>query len=90
MPSQPIWSAAGHQVEPGPDQVRPDKCLIAGFLLGHRGHTRTAYLADLRDFAEWCVAGGVELLAVDRADVEAYACDLEQAGRRGRRWPADW
>jgi integrase/recombinase XerD len=28
-----------------------------------------------------CVAGGVELLAVDRADVEAYARDLEQAGR---------
>jgi site-specific recombinase XerD len=27
------------------------------------------------------VAGGVELLAVDRADVEAYARDLEQAGR---------
>jgi integrase/recombinase XerD len=62
----------------GPAEV---ECLIAGFLLGHRGHTRAAYLADLRDFAEWCVVGGVELLAVDRADVEAYACDLEQAGR---------
>jgi integrase/recombinase XerD len=62
----------------GPAEV---ECLIAGFLLGHRGHTRAAYLADLKDFAGWCVAGGVELPAVDRADVEAYARDLEQAGR---------
>jgi hypothetical protein len=59
----------------------PAECLIAGFLLGHRGHTRAAYLADLWDFAEWCAAGGVKLLAVDRADVEAYARDLERAGR---------
>lgn len=55
--------------------------MIARFLLGHRGHTRAAYLADLRDFAGWCAAGGVELLAVDRAHVEAYAHDLELAGR---------
>jgi hypothetical protein len=31
----------------GPAEV---ECLIAGFLLGHWGHTPAAYLADLRDF----------------------------------------
>jgi integrase/recombinase XerD len=55
--------------------------LLAGFLLGYQGRTRAAYWADLRDFAGWCGAVGVDLLAVDRAGIEAYARHLEQAGR---------
>lgn len=56
------------------------ECLIAGFLL--TGATPA--------LPTWLIYGilpggarpaGRELLAVDRADVEAYARDLEQAGR---------
>jgi integrase/recombinase XerD len=55
--------------------------LVAGWLLGYRGHTRRAYLTDLRDFAAWCRRHGLALRTVGRAHVEAYARSLEEAGR---------
>src|SRR5262245_25464861 len=55
--------------------------LVAGFLLGYHDRTRTAYRADLRDFAAWCGSVGLDLLAAGRIQVEGYARHLEQAGR---------
>jgi integrase len=55
--------------------------LIDGFLLGHRATPALPTGADLRGFAEWCAAVGVELPAVDRAYVEAYTRGLKRAGR---------
>jgi site-specific recombinase XerD len=55
--------------------------LVGGFLLGYRDRTRAAYLADLRDFSIWCTNVGIGLSTVRRTDVEAYARQLEQAGR---------
>jgi integrase/recombinase XerD len=58
-----------------------DDILVAGFLIGYRGRTRAAYLADLRDFCSWCASVGIGLLAVRRTHVEAYTRQLERAGR---------
>jgi integrase/recombinase XerD len=58
-----------------------DEGLIAGFLLGYRHRTHAAYLSDLRDFCTWYANVGIGLLGVRRAYVEAYARQLEQAGR---------
>jgi integrase/recombinase XerD len=58
-----------------------DQRLITGFLLGYGDRTRTAYLADLRDFHAWCARIGIGLLAAHRGHIEAYVRALEQAGR---------
>jgi hypothetical protein len=65
-----------------PANDRLDEGVIAGFLLGYRCHrTRSAYLADLRDFCAWCTNVGIGLSEVRRIHVEGYVRQLEQAGR---------
>jgi site-specific recombinase XerD len=53
---------------------------LAGFLAGYRGQTRDAYALDLRQFATWCRAWLLPLLAVRRAGIEMFARDLEERG----------
>lgn len=48
------------------------------WLAGYRGNTREAYGRDLRDFAMWCEAAALQLLAVTRAHAELYARDLQE------------
>ena len=95
MPITGSADEVGHALEPAIQPVaatpgdrpallveRPlDEGLLAGFLLGYRHRTRAAYLADLRDFRAWCANVGIGLLEVHRPHVEAYARQLEQAGR---------
>jgi len=58
-----------------------ERLALAGFLAGYRGLTREAYALDLRQFTTWCRTGSVALFAVRRADIEAFARDLEARGR---------
>jgi integrase/recombinase XerD len=95
MPTTGSADEVGHALEPAIQPVaatpddRPallagnllDEGLLAGFLLGYRHRTRAAYLADLHDFCAWCANVGIGLLGVRRIHVEAYARQLEQAGR---------
>ena len=57
-----------------------ERVALAGFLAGYRGLTREAYALDLRQFASWCRIRSVALLAVRRADIEAFARDMEAMG----------
>ena len=59
----------------------PERLALAGFLAGYRGLTREAYALDLRQFTTWCRAHFLNLFAVRRADIEAFAGDLEARGR---------
>jgi integrase/recombinase XerD len=54
---------------------------LAGFLGGYSGLTRDAYALDLRQFAQWCHDRHIALFAVARADIEAFARNLEDRGR---------
>ena len=47
----------------------------------YRGLTREAYTLDLRQFITWCRIHSLNLFAVRRADIEAFAGDLEARGR---------
>jgi integrase/recombinase XerD len=58
-----------------------ERLALAGFLVGYRGLTREAYTLDLRQFTTWCRTRAVTLFAVRRADIEAFARDLEAKGR---------
>jgi integrase/recombinase XerD len=58
-----------------------ERLALAGFLAGYRGLTRDAYALDLRQFTTWCRARSLNLFAVRRADIEAFARDLEARGR---------
>jgi hypothetical protein len=58
-----------------------ERVALAGFLAGCRGLTREAYALDLRQFTTWCRARSLALFAVCRADIEAFARDLEARGR---------
>jgi hypothetical protein len=58
-----------------------ERIALAGFLAGYRGLTREAYALDLRQFASWCRARSLALLAVRRADIESFARELEAMGR---------
>ena len=58
-----------------------ERIALAGFLAGYRGQTREAYALDLRQFTSWCRTRAVPLFAVRRADIEAFARDLEDRGR---------
>jgi site-specific recombinase XerD len=58
-----------------------ERIALAGFLAGYRGLTGEAYTLDLRQFTTWCRARSLPLFAVRRADIEAYARDLEDRGR---------
>jgi integrase/recombinase XerD len=58
-----------------------ERLALAGFLAGYRGLTREAYALDLRQFTTWCRARSLSLFAVRRAEIEAFARDLEARGR---------
>ena len=58
-----------------------ERLALAGFLAGYRGLTREAYALDLRQFTTWRRARSLNLFAVRRADIEAFARDLEARGR---------
>lgn len=56
--------------------------VAAGWLLSFGSpNTRSAYRFDLEEWARWCSSHGTELLEVARAEVDAYARMLEEAGR---------
>jgi hypothetical protein len=50
LPLDPLPDDTGALLANGP----LDDALVAGFLIGYRGRTRAAYLADLCDFHAWC------------------------------------
>ena len=58
-----------------------ERLALAGFLAGYRNLTREAYALDLRQFTSWCQVHSLNLFAVRRADIEAFAGDLEARGR---------
>ena len=58
-----------------------ERLALAGFLAGYRGLTRDAYALDLRQFTTWCRVRSLNLFGVRRADIEAFARDLEARGR---------
>jgi integrase/recombinase XerD len=58
-----------------------ERLALAGFLAGYRGLTREAYTLDLRQFAGWCQSRPLSLFSVRRADIEAFARELEAKGR---------
>jgi site-specific recombinase XerD len=62
----------------------PVRRLVAAFLLGYEGHTRTAYARDLADWLAFCARHGVEPLAARRAHVDAYARELAEVQGRAR------
>lgn len=78
----------GELVQPAPSTVpvqgaygRQSEAAAAGFLLGYTGHTRAAYIRDLRDFGAWSADAGISPLEATRAHVEAYVRSLEADGR---------
>ena len=54
--------------------------VVAGFLAGYTGNTRSAYQHDLRVFVSWCVGRRLWVLEVGRADIELFARSQESAG----------
>lgn len=60
----------------------------AAWLWSYResAHTRAAYQRDVADFVAWCERAGVQVLAVRRPHVDAYAAGLTQVAnpRTGR------
>jgi integrase/recombinase XerD len=59
----------------------PESLALTGFLAGYSGLTRTAYALDLRTYASWLSSHGMELFGARRAHIEAFARELEAAGR---------
>ena len=58
-----------------------ERFALAGFLAGHSGQTRDAYMLDLRQFAARCEGEHLCLFGVRRADIERYGRDLQARGR---------
>jgi integrase/recombinase XerD len=50
-------------------------------LAGYSGLTRDAYELDLRQFLVWCDNHELDVFLVRRADIEAFARDLDDRGR---------
>ena len=67
-------------IEPGDGSVGttvpPAQRVAAAFLVRFGPATRTEYARDLRSFAAWCGAAGIELLRVERAHVERWVRHL--------------
>jgi integrase/recombinase XerD len=59
----------------------PRRLALGGFLAGYSGLTRDAYALDLRQFVGWCDDHQLDLFAVRRANIEAFARALENRGR---------
>jgi integrase/recombinase XerD len=67
---------------PGLATSSPAEALAAAFLAGYASKlTRSAYLRDLTDFADWCALNRLDLMEVQRPHVALYARHLEQTGR---------
>jgi integrase/recombinase XerD len=64
--------------------VDPARRLLAAFLVGYEGYTRTAYAQDLTDWLAFCSRHGIEPLAAHRAHVDAYARHLTEVQGRAR------
>ena len=64
-----------------PTFTESGRLALAGFLAGYRGLTREACTLDLRQFTAWCRACSLPLFPARRADVEAFARELEARGR---------
>jgi integrase/recombinase XerD len=64
--------------------VDPVRQLLAAFLVGYEGHTRTAYARDLADWLAFCDRHGVDPLTAHRAHVDAYARELAEVQGRAR------
>lgn len=64
--------------------ANPLRRLVAAFLVGYEGHTRTAYSRDLADWLAFCARHGVEPLGAHRAHVDAYARELTEVQGRAR------
>jgi integrase/recombinase XerD len=62
----------------------PVRRLLAAFLVGYEGHTRTAYARDLADWLAFCSRHGIEPLEARRAHVDAYARELTEVQGRSR------
>ena len=58
-----------------------EELAFAGFLAGHGGLTRQAYMLDLRQYVAWCAERRVAVFGARRADIEAFGRHLETAGR---------
>ena len=61
--------------------VDPKRLALGGFLAGYSGLTRDAYELDLRQFVVWCDDHQLDLFEVRKADIEAFARELERRGR---------
>jgi integrase/recombinase XerD len=59
----------------------PERFALAGFLAGYSGLTHEAYALDLRQYATYCADHHLALFDVKRAHIEAFARQLEAAGR---------
>jgi integrase/recombinase XerD len=59
----------------------PRRLAPGGFLAGYSRLTRDAYELDLRQFLVWCDNPHLDVFLVRRADIEAFARDLEDRGR---------
>jgi integrase/recombinase XerD len=68
VPVRPVFSDA-------------ERLALAGFLAGYRGLTREAYTLDLRQFTGWCQARSLPLFSARRADIEAFAREMEARAR---------
>jgi site-specific recombinase XerD len=69
-------------LEPHQPAAGPGPAFYAqAFLAGYSGRTRESYETTLRQWGTWCLEHSVEVMAVQRAHVQVYARDLEQAGR---------
>lgn len=60
------------------DPVDRLRMIVAGYLAGYSGLTRSAYASDIRDWAAWCQAAGLDPLEARRGHVELYLRTLEE------------
>jgi integrase/recombinase XerD len=89
MGSRPFLTTALAGRPPAPAAHEPSadddlSRLVAAFLVGYEGHTRTAYARDLADWLAFCDRHGVEPLTAHRVHVDAYARELAEIQRRAR------
>jgi len=84
--ARPVVRPAPLQRLPGSLDDDPFHRLAAAWLLGHGGHTQTAYRRDLTAWARWCEQMGVHPLAAERFHVDAWVRHLttEPQGRTAR------
>ena len=81
-----IPTTAVARYEPALSDV--ERMTLLGYLAGYRGFTRDAYALDLRQFATRCWQHDHRLFDVRRVDIECFARDLEDRGKRVPRLPA--